>query len=153
MVRWKVVVLATSFLATLGASIGSCQQRLGGIAPLNSPSVYSPYLNLARGGNAGLNYYGLVRPQIGFQNTLLGLQTQVNQNQQLIATGLGGAQIGTPVTGHSAYYLNTGGYFLTQQRPGFGGQGAGGQGSGGQGANQQRFGTQQGGTTAPKRGR
>ena len=121
---------------------------MGGIAPLNSPPGYSPYLNLARGGNAGLNYYGLVRPQLAFQNSLLGLQQQVNTNQQLIATGLGGGPIGSLETGHSAYFLTTGGYFLSQQRPGFGGQAVGGQG-----ANQQRFGPQGGATTAPQRGR
>jgi hypothetical protein len=42
--------------------------RLG--APPAPPTV-SPYLNLLRGGApAGVNYYGLVRPQMYFQNSI-----------------------------------------------------------------------------------
>lgn len=107
--------------------------------PRTSPTV-SPYINLTRNGNSpGLNYYGLVRPQISAQQSIQGLQTQVNQN----AMNIGGLQQqgNTPTsldgslsaTGfrvgymtHYAYFLNSG-----SGRGGGGGIGGGGIGGGG----------------------
>src|SRR5438105_4099487 len=46
---------------------------------------FSPYLNLLRGGsNPGINYYGIVRPEITFGNSLyqLGVQQNLLQGQQ-----------------------------------------------------------------------
>ncbi|MFL5342136.1 MAG: hypothetical protein ACJ8F7_18475 [Gemmataceae bacterium] len=81
-----------------------------GTTPANPP-VVSPYLNLLRrGSSAGVNYYGLVKPDMEFRNAYRGLQQQLNlqqnANQQI------DQQTGLPYTGHAAVFLNTGGYFL-----------------------------------------
>src|ERR1700678_234592 len=68
----------------------------GGFAPLNQSPAFSPYLNLNRGGtSAAINYYGLVRPQIDFQNSINNLQQQVDAPGTGLA-GPGGAG-GLPV--------------------------------------------------------
>ena len=51
------------------------------VQPRTMPRPYptfSPYLNLGRGGNPALNYYGLVRPQFETQRGLQQLQTQLD---------------------------------------------------------------------------
>lgn len=97
-------------LCVLGLSAGAAtaQPRVG---PTPRPPV-SPYLNLIRPGNSpGVNYYGLVRPQIEFRNNLQNLQQQVTTNRDAI-TGLNTTvSAAIPVTGHATTYLNTGGYF------------------------------------------
>jgi hypothetical protein len=76
-------------------------------------SPVSPYINLLRPGSSPfVNYYGLVRPQFTFQSAIAGLNQQVLTNQAIITTGLGGSP-GVPITGHEAVFLNTSGYFLT----------------------------------------
>jgi hypothetical protein len=105
----------------LFASTADAQPR---VSPPNRPAV-SPYLNLLRPGNSpGVNYYGLVRPQMEFRNNIQNLQQQVAENQSSIM-GLNNAVL--PTTGHATSFLNTGGYFP-------GGVGAGGAraGAGGQ---------------------
>jgi hypothetical protein len=95
-----------------------------GITP-NARPAFSPYLNLARpGAPAGINYYGLVRPEVNFRNSISGLQSDVDANRQLIVTGRAAAgTTGLLTTGHAATFLNTGGYFLNSTGVG-GGQGA-----------------------------
>jgi hypothetical protein len=89
--------------------------RFGGIAPVTQPAV-SPYLNLLRRDNpAYLNYYGLVRPEVEFRNSINRLQQQVNTNQESISNLESTTPL--PVTGHPAYFLNTARYFLTQNAP------------------------------------
>jgi hypothetical protein len=101
--RRELLVLCV--LALVGAA-ASAQPQVG--PPTNRPAV-SPYLNLLRPGNsAGVNYYGLVKPQQEFRNNIQNLQQQVSDNQTAI-TGLDNT-IG-PTTGHSTMFLNTGGYF------------------------------------------
>src|SRR5437879_2241913 len=56
------------------------------VNPFGRPAV-SPYLNLQRGGiNPGVNYYGLVRPQIDTSRSLQQLQHQFS-----MGTGAGAA--------------------------------------------------------------
>jgi len=80
-------------------------------------------LNLQRRGtSAGINYYGLVRPQLEFRNAYQGLQQQAETRQQGQTVDQRG---GLPETGHAAVFLNTQGYFLNSspglgQRPGAG---------------------------------
>ncbi len=76
--------------------------------------VYSPYLNLARRDvPVGINYYGLVRPQVAAQNGLQALQQQLGQTQRLLATAPSpAANEVLPVTGQQVTFLNTGGYFM-----------------------------------------
>jgi hypothetical protein len=92
--------------------------------------TFSPYLNLLRGsgvaGGAGpaLNYYGLVRPQIQFNQQSNALQQQVTQNQQAIQ-GVNsqlnqGADPTLPATGRGATFG-----FYSHYYPAFAGRGGG----------------------------
>jgi hypothetical protein len=88
--------------------------------------AFSPYLNLLRpGGSPVQNYYGLVRPEVQFRQSIQGLQGVVTANQQALAEARADAS-GLPATGHPVQFLNYGGYFLnggpapTSARPGGG---------------------------------
>lgn len=80
--------------------------------PFGTPTI-SPYLNLGRGGNAGINYYALVRPQVqafqGIQMLEAQQQSLAEQQQQAFSRFQTGAQIG--VSGHRTYFFNYGHYF------------------------------------------
>jgi hypothetical protein len=116
-------------------ALGQVGLRPGISTPFQGP-VVSPYINLLRNnpgftgvaGQTAVNLYGIARPDIGFYGAIGGLQQQVDVNQQLITTGLGGTA-GIPVTGHPVGFLNNRSYFLTFS--GYGG--AGGFGRGGLG--------------------
>jgi hypothetical protein len=90
----------------------------GASPPISRPPV-SPYLNLLRSGNSpGVNYYGLVRPQLEFRQSIQNLQQQ-SINTQSEISGL--IDTTFPATGHRTTFLNTGGYFLSgsgASRPG-----------------------------------
>ena len=88
MKRFTVACVAALGLSIFG-SIPSAHAQYnpygtpGGYGPYVRPPTVSPYLNLLNGGNAGINYYLLVRPEIEFrarQNqleaALRGLETQ-----------------------------------------------------------------------------
>jgi hypothetical protein len=77
----------------------------------------SPYLNLTRGGSAGINYFSLVRPQIETQKSL----AQINQ-ELMMAPGFGAGALGTSTgfgatsgftgqEGSAAVFLSYGPYF------------------------------------------
>lgn len=91
----------------------------GGSGSYNpSASSVSPYLNLLRSGSSpAVNYYGLVRPAIDFQNNLNNLQQQV-QNLPSPGTGMGTDPFGPLVTSGRVRYLNTGSYFLNGNQAG-----------------------------------
>ncbi len=106
--------------------------------PLDIPT-FSPYINLLRdNGSPGLNYFGLVRPQLEFaqQNQQLGQNfqaLQMQQGQQMRMTGgYGYSQLG--VTGHPVVFNSFGGGRFgggyTGAAAGGGGFGGGGQGGG-----------------------
>jgi hypothetical protein len=126
-------------LLTLASFQGAPAQaplRPGGIRPTAQPTV-SPYINLVRPGTApAINYYGIVRPELAFRNSIGQLQTDVDANRQLITTGrdAGGPGAGFLATGHSAVFLNTGGYFLSSGGGAAAGRTTGGQAPGGAGA-------------------
>jgi hypothetical protein len=69
-------------LAALVGLLGWAPARVQ--AQYQSPiGGYSPYLNLLRGGSSlTSNYYGIVRPQLGFDAGLQQLQRQVQYGQQ-----------------------------------------------------------------------
>ncbi len=98
-------LLAASQTANLQAQTPFGQQQFGRV---NQP-VYSPYLNLLRSGSSPVNnYYGLVRPQIDFNQSIQNLQGQVTSNQQAISSATGGQ---FPLfTGHPVYFMNTSHY-------------------------------------------
>lgn len=118
---------------------------LGGVNPLPAqppvpgglggtrPPALSPYLNLARqGGSPGLNYYGLVRPQQQFQQSVLDLRGAVNANQQIIGNFQNDPN-GLSPTGHGSGFMNYNSYFMNT------GQLNTNQGFGAAGAQQARF--------------
>ena len=99
--------------------------------------TFSPYLNLLRGGSSpAINYYGIVRPEITFGNSLyqLGLQQEALQGQQ---NALGNQQTALaaftqlPATGHASGFQTQSRYFQNANAQGRGtGFAAGGVGLG-----------------------
>jgi hypothetical protein len=83
--------------------------------------AFSPYLNLLRGGNPGLNYYGLVRPQLQLNEQYGQLQSRLNQfareaDQQddpFFGAGSNANRYNPylPLTGYVARFDDLGGYF------------------------------------------
>lgn len=126
----RTIALGASLAAFLAATPSVEAQLPYGSRPigpaLNPP--YSPYLNLFRPGVPPyLNYYGLVRPQLDFRSSLLGVQSQVLSNQLGISDLQGTAT--QLATGHSSLFLNTSHYFLNRGGQVGGGRIAGQSGS------------------------
>jgi hypothetical protein len=99
--RGNLGILAANLTLFVIATTASAQQ------PGTPPPPYSPYLNLTRPGNLANNYYGLVRPEIQFRNSIQGLQTQYGNLRQDIA------DVNTPqgpgqfrATGHPTLFMN-----------------------------------------------
>ena len=118
------IVALIAIIATTG--LASAQPQPSGV---QRPS-FSPYLNLARGGtNPGINYLGVVRPQMQMQQQYGQLQQQLrqtNQNLQDVSNTVSGADPNLALSGHASVFNNTGRYF--NSNPAFGG--GGGLGSG-----------------------
>lgn len=76
------------------------------------PAV-SPYLNLARPGNPGVNYYGLVRPQVDFNQQLQYLQQNQLGANNLVDELAAQDGYGYSFTGRSTAFGNLGRYFST----------------------------------------
>ncbi len=81
-------------------------------APAYAPSPpVSPYLNLLRRGSSpAVNYYGLVRPQIEFRDSIQGLQQQVSALGAETAN-LNASASELPFTGHPVQFMNSSHYF------------------------------------------
>ena len=80
-------------------------------AQIQNPA-YSPYLNLTRGGNTALNYYGLVRPQIATANAFQALgNAQHNLNVGPSANPDQPLQTGhrSSFMTHNRFFMNSGG--------------------------------------------
>lgn len=71
----------------------------------------SPYLNLARPGSPGINYYGIVRPELQNANAIGSLQQQLNTLET--ATPTIDPQTGLPMlyTGHPVMFNNLSHYY------------------------------------------
>lgn len=110
------IALAMVLLASVSASAQLPQQgRIGGIGQTPTP-VVSPYINLLRGGNSTLlNYYGLVRPELNFAQSLQGVAAQANANTYAINNFDPNA---VPTTGSAVRFMNTGSYFTGLNRAG-----------------------------------
>jgi hypothetical protein len=108
-------ILVVALELTLGFGDANGQGPYSPYAPRgalpNTAPVYSPYLNLLRGGSFLNNYYGLVRPEIAFRSSILGLQQQTAQIPDVYAAAV--AASGLPTTGHATRFLNTTHYFLS----------------------------------------
>ncbi|MBL8799704.1 MAG: hypothetical protein JNM56_37830 [Planctomycetia bacterium] len=91
------------------------------VNPITRPT-FSPYLNLLRrDNNPAINYYGLVRPEIEFRNSMNQVQQQLNSVQSTQIQNE--AALGALATGHRTQFQSYGHYF-----PAKGGAGAGGPG-------------------------
>jgi|SRR5437588_7414419 len=98
--RRTTIALALMFILGSGQANAQGYQR-----PQTSPfpsSPVSPYLNLMRGGNAAINYYGLVRPQQDTASALMRLQ----QQQQFQAGQPPVTNAALSITGHPATFMN-----------------------------------------------
>ena len=113
MTRTMILVVAVSLAAVFLAPGLASAQRPAGPPRVTSPTV-SPYLNLVRRGTIpAVNYYGLVRPEQEMRRNLQTLQRQVSQNRSDLDVMAAGADAGLPITGKSASFMNTSGYFMT----------------------------------------
>jgi len=70
-------------------------------------SGYSPYLNLVRPGSPGMNYYGLVRPEVEIRNNLQQLQRNATRLQSQFNQATGNDL----ATGHPSAFMYFGGYY------------------------------------------
>jgi hypothetical protein len=126
-----VVALATGLIAI--SNVGSAHAQNQGYGSMQSPGqrpTTSPYLNILRsGGSPAINYYGVVRPEVNFSNSLFQMQTQQGtlaaQQQDLMS------YTAVPPTGHAAGFGTQTKYFM---RPTSMGQTPTGYSSGGIGA-------------------
>ncbi|SRR6266849_3255203 len=104
----KIIVTALGF-AFMASAAPLWAQGLGVPGnPANRPAV-SPYINLLRGGSsAGVNYYGLVRPEIEFRGAIQRNQQQIAAGQQSYSE----LTAGLSTTGHPVRYMTHWNYFL-----------------------------------------
>ena len=111
MTRW----ISAAGLALLLAGEGFAQQFPTG--PIGQPPprrpAFSPYLNLNRGGTSpGINYFGIVRPQIETNRSLQMLQTEIQTLPQGTTPTTGTtATVIAGSTGHPVTFFNTSHYF------------------------------------------
>lgn len=111
-----LTLLAITSTAQAQFGFGAGSQRIN--RPLNRPTV-SPYVNLLRGGGAGLNYYGLVRPEQQVGQALQQLQGGIGQRGFGRANPAFGGSMG--MTGHAVVFDS-----FRQAGGGAGGLGGGG---------------------------
>jgi hypothetical protein len=106
-----------TFAAPLLASVLISRQTQAQFQPYYSQPSVSPYINLLRAGSpAGVNYYGIVRPEVNFRNSIQQLQTQSLAQQQTLL----GMQTppGVLTTGHPVGFMTHLGYFQNLGAPG-----------------------------------
>lgn len=98
------MILAVVLLCASTSSV--CAQGAGG------PSI-SPYLNLARGGNTAINYFGIVRPQFefrAFEAQQQGAMQQLGRQVQ----GVTGGRTPGGTTAPGGYFMNYSHYYPSQ---------------------------------------
>lgn len=110
------VVCAIGLSLSVGGGTASAQPPgpppVPGGGTYSRPPAFSPYLNLLRaGGSPALNYYGLVRPEMQFRDSIQNLSNSVSQNQQAIGNIMATGNA-LPATGHPTQFMNLGGYFM-----------------------------------------
>ena len=108
-----MLALATALGVLVAAERAQAQVILPGPPqnPYLQPQV-SPFLNINRGGNPAINYFGIVQPQLQAAQQLQALQMQQAQMLQLGMGTVDPAAAGAaPVTGLHPQYFNYGHYF------------------------------------------
>ncbi|MFL5243359.1 MAG: hypothetical protein ACJ8FY_14735 [Gemmataceae bacterium] len=131
----RLLLQIVSLCCLAYAGIGTAHAQVASPYNRNVPSynhpVYSPYLNLLRGGgNVLQNYQGLVRPELSFYNGINTLNQQVNYNERIM-TNIGSQVL--PDTGHTVGFNNLSHYYsgLRGSAGGGGGVQRGSSGGGG----------------------
>ena len=106
----KRTVTAVLFVVAIVAAPAHAQFQPGPYGgPGYSPPV-SPYLNLLRrGSDPAINYYGIVRPELSFQRSIIGLQQQVNAVGAQAAADTQGLSLVS--TGHPIVFSNYSHYY------------------------------------------
>lgn len=109
--------VSIGLLFTLAFAAGTASAQPPAPRPLGSPPPppgLSPYLNLLRGGaSAGVNYQGLVKPQLYFQGAIQNLQSQAAAANSPVSAPqsegeLPGTGIPVQFQNHLAYFQNAG---------------------------------------------
>lgn len=119
--------VAFASLGLVLAAAAPAQAQIGTyVRPqINPRPTVSPYLNMQRGGNAAINYYGVVRPQLETNRALFQLQQDVQMGQVGVAVALdpnqNAAILNTGQTGHPVSFFNYSHYY--GNRGGGGGSG------------------------------
>jgi hypothetical protein len=107
-----LLLVATITMWSLTAALVSAQPPVPGGQP-----TASPYLNLVRPGTpSGINYVGLVRPQIEFNSSIQLLQQQTRTNRQGLSSleqSVAGPNTVPPPTGFVPQFQSQAGYFMT----------------------------------------
>src|SRR5207249_283467 len=115
MTNYRAAFVGYGLLLGLIAIEGTCPAQAQGPAYQVNPGrkpVVSPYINLLRSGtDPGINYYGIVRPEIAFRNSIQQVQEQQQQlvdanQQQTLAT-----YMTLPTTGHVSGFQTQAKYF------------------------------------------
>jgi hypothetical protein len=105
------ILLAAALATAWGLAVGPAGAQPAVPRPQTNPYMppaFSPFLNLRGGGNPAINYFGIVQPQLEFQQQLRALQLQ---------QGALGAAMDDPTgaalaqTGHPSQFGNYGHYF------------------------------------------
>ena len=114
MSRFKLALIAVTL--ALAASAARAQPGVQPTQPNYTPPVLNPYLNLLRGGNPAINYYGLVRPQMQQAQQLHMLQNGLARTTAEADAALAAPTTPTGVladTGHTVGFMTYSRYFNT----------------------------------------
>jgi hypothetical protein len=112
----RLVIPLAALLLALSAQTARAQLGRPPVQPFAQPA-FSPYLNLARGGtNPGINYFGIVRPQLETQAEIQQLQFAAMGGANVPATGTQTANVVN--TGTGSGFQTQGRFFMTAGRPG-----------------------------------
>jgi len=103
--------IALLFAGAADLPQASAQPQVPGGGAGSRPT-FSPYLNLLGGGRSpGLNYLGIVRPQMQLNQQLNQLQQQLTVQNATLNDGFESSQDVLLPTGNVAVFNSTGGYF------------------------------------------
>jgi hypothetical protein len=106
---FRVAVLSAVLWLGCCLSKASAQYPTSGPSSVSPPPV-SPYINITRrGADPGVNYYGIVRPQIDTRSSIQGLQQQVQSINNDVQQG--NQPTALPTTGHAVQFQNLSTYF------------------------------------------
>lgn len=122
----RFLAVAVIVVFASGSRLGA--QPPGGPVGPRQPAPFSPYLNLTRqGATPAVNYYGIVRPQLQFANSIQNLQRQVDVGP---FSGPSAGPEQPLLTGHTFGFQNHYAYFQNQYSGVAFGTGLGGTGRG-----------------------